>query len=167
MDLRADFDQFVLARSTALLRMAVLLVGDRQHAEDLLQTAFLRTAMRWRSVGEHPEAYMRRVLVNLARDRWRRSRTRVAEHELPDTVEAPATERDPADTVSDQAQLRQALATLPRRQREVVVLRFFVDLSVVETAATLRVSEGTVKAHTNRALARLRDALTATEEVHG
>jgi RNA polymerase sigma factor (sigma-70 family) len=91
----------------------------------------------------------------------------VAEHELPDTVEAPATERDPADTVSDQAQLRQALATLPRRQREVVVLRFFVDLSVVETAATLRVSEGTVKAHTNRALARLRDALTATEEVHG
>jgi RNA polymerase sigma-70 factor (sigma-E family) len=163
----ADFDRFVLDRSTALLRTAVLLVGDRGHAEDLLQTALLRLAVRWRSVQTHPEAYVRRVLVNLARDRWRRSTRRVTEQELTD-VHA-TTGRDPADTIVDRDALRQALADLPRRQREVMVLRFFADLSVAETAATLRMSEGTVKAHTSRAVARLRQALgeQITEHVHG
>lgn len=164
----ADFDRFVLDRSTALLRMAVLLVGDRGHAEDLLQTALLRLSLRWRLVRSHPEAYVRRVLVNLARDRWRRSARRVTEQELTDATH-PATGRDPADTVVDRDALRQALAALPRRQREVVVLRFFADLSVAETAEALRTSEGTVKAHTSRAVARLRQTLgeQITEQVHG
>ena len=164
----ADFDRFVLDRSTALLRTAVLLVGDRGHAEDLLQTALLRLAVRWRSVQAHPEAYVRRVLVNLARDRWRRSTRQVTEQELTDATHATAG-RDPADTVVDRDALRRALADLPRRQREVMVLRFFADLSVAETAAALRMSEGTVKAHTSRAVARLRQALgeQITEHVHG
>jgi RNA polymerase sigma-70 factor (sigma-E family) len=167
-ELSADFDRFVLERSTALLRTAVLLVGDRGHAEDLLQTALLRLALRWRSVGDHPEAYVRRVLVNLARDRWRRSARRVSERELDDATQVIAG-RDPADTVVDRDALRRALAGLPRRQREVVVLRFFADLSVVETAAALRTSEGTVKAHTSRAVTRLRSVLgeQITEDVHG
>ncbi|WP_246128044.1 SigE family RNA polymerase sigma factor [Amycolatopsis rhizosphaerae] len=159
----ADFERFVLSRSTALLGIAVLLVGDRGHAEDLLQTALLRASLRWRAAREQPEAYVRRVLVNLARDRWRRSRRRVAEQSLDDTTPRPADRRDPADLVADRTAIRQALAGLPRRQREVVVLRFFADLSVADTAETLGMSEGTVKAHTNRALARLRQELGEPE----
>lgn len=167
-ELSADFDRFVLDRSTALLRTAVLLVGDRGHAEDILQTALLRLATRWRSVHTAPEAYVRQVLVNLARDRWRRGRRRVREHELTN-VEHVTDGRDPADTVADREALRKALAGLPRRQREVVVLRFFADLSVADTAQALRTSEGTVKAHTSRAVARLRQLLgnQITEDVHG
>ncbi|WAL63834.1 SigE family RNA polymerase sigma factor [Amycolatopsis cynarae] len=159
----ADFERFVLGRSTALLGIAVLLVGDRGHAEDLLQTALLRASLRWRAAREQPDAYVRRVLVNLARDRWRRSRRRVAEQSLDDTTPGPADRRDPADLVADRTAIRQALAGLPRRQREVVVLRFFADLSVADTAETLGTSEGTVKAHTNRALARLRQELGEPE----
>ena len=167
-DTNDGFDRFVLDRSTALLRLAVLLVGDRGHAEDLLQTALLRLSVRWRSVQAHPEAYVRRVLVNLARDRWRHRARRVAEAEMTESAHA-TTARDPADAVVDRDVLRRALAALPRRQREVMVLRFFADLSVAETAATLRTSEGTVKAHTSRAVARLRQALgeQITEHAHG
>lgn len=166
-ELSADFDRFVLDRSTALLRTAVLLVGDRGHAEDLLQTALLRLAARWRSAHD-PEAYVRRVLVNLARDRWRRAARRVPEQALEHATDV-STGRDPADTVVDRDALRRALADLPRRQREVIVLRFFADLSVADTAQALRTSEGTVKAHTSRAVARLRRSLgdQVKESVHG
>ena len=75
----ADFDQFVLDRSSALLRAAVPLVGDRGHAEDLVQPVLLRVALRWRSARGQPEAYARRVLVDLSRDRWRRAGRRVTE----------------------------------------------------------------------------------------
>ncbi|WP_045310864.1 SigE family RNA polymerase sigma factor [Lentzea aerocolonigenes] len=163
----ADFDRFVLDRSTALLRTAVLLVGDVGHAEDILQTALLRLATRWKSITA-PEAFVRQVLVNLARDRWRWARRRVSEEELTNAERVPAGP-DPADMVADRDTLRRALAKLPRRQREVVVLRFFADLSVAETAETLRMSEGTVKAHTSRAVARLRELLgeQITEKAHG
>lgn len=167
-ELSADFDRFVLDRSTALLRTAVLLVGDVGHAEDILQTALLRLATRWTSIHTAPEAFVRQVLVNLARDRWRRTRRRVSEQELTNAEHVTAG-RDPADTVVDRDALRRALAKLPRRQREVVVLRFFAELSVAETAQTLRTSEGTVKAHTSRAVARLRELLgdKITENAHG
>lgn len=165
MHLHPDYERFVLDRSTALLRTAVLLVGDRGHAEDLLQTTLLRLAKRWSSIGEYPEAYARKVLVNLTRDHWRRSGRRVAERELSETTPVAVT-RDPADTVVDRDALRQALADLPRQQREVMVLRFFADLSVAETAATLGVSDGTVKQQTSRAVARLRLALNEREDVN-
>ncbi|MFI9010138.1 SigE family RNA polymerase sigma factor [Actinosynnema sp. NPDC053489] len=162
-----DFERFVLERSTALLRLAVLLVRDRGHAEDILQTALYRLSVRWRSARDHPEAYTRRILVNLARDRWRHTSRRVSEEDLDHAAHVPGG-RDPADTVVDRDALRRALAELPRRQREVVVLRFFAELSVTETAAALRTSEGTVKAHTSRAVTRLRQALGAriTEDSH-
>jgi RNA polymerase sigma-70 factor (sigma-E family) len=166
--LDADFEEFVHRRSSALLGTAVLLVGDRGTAEDLLQTALLRTALHWRSAREHPEAYVRRALVNLARDWWRRSKRRVSEQELDD--EAPP-HPDPADGVVDRAALMRALAGLPMRQREVVVLRYFADLSVTDTADALRMSEGSVKTHTSRAMAHLRQVLGANEplkeEAHG
>jgi RNA polymerase sigma-70 factor (sigma-E family) len=157
-DLSPDFERFVLERSTGLLRTAVLLVGDRGHAEDLVQTALLRLARRWGSIREHPEAYARMVLVNLTRDHWRRLGRHAKEQELDEAVQHAVT-RDPADTVVDRDALRRALAGLPRRQREVMVLRFFVDLSVAETAAALGVSEGTVKTQTSRAVTRLRQEL--------
>jgi RNA polymerase sigma-70 factor (sigma-E family) len=157
-ELSSDFDRFVLDRSTALLRMSVLLVGDRGHAEDLLQTALMRLATRWRSVREYPEAYVRKVLVNLARDGWRQAGRRVREQALTDHTPIAAS-RDPADTVVDREALRRALADLPQRQREVVVLRFFADLSVAETAAEVGTSVGTVKTQTSRAVARLRQEL--------
>jgi len=162
-DLSPDFERFVLDRSTVLLRTAVLLVGDRGHAEDLVQTALLRLARRWSSIREHPEAYARKVLVNLVRDHWRRTR-RYPERELDESTPH-ATTRDPADTVLDRDTLRRALALLPRRQREVMVLRYFVDLSVAATAATLGVTEGTVKQQASRAVARLRQELSAKEDV--
>lgn len=159
--LRPDpgFEDFVRSRSTALLRTAFLLVGDRGHAEDLVQTALLRTALKWRKARENPEAYTHQVLVNLVRDRWRRSRRRVAEHPVAALPLAPADRRNLADTVVDRAVLMRALAELPPRQREVTILRFFADLSVADTAAAMRTSEGTVKSYTNRALTQLRESL--------
>ncbi|MCX2949723.1 SigE family RNA polymerase sigma factor [Lentzea sp. NEAU-D7] len=164
----ADFERFVLDRSTALLRTAVLLVGDVGHAEDILQTALMRLASRWTSVHTAPEAFIRQVLVNLARDRWRRARRRVPEQELTNAGQV-SSGRDPADTVVDRDVLRRALAKLPARQREAVVLRYFAGMSVAETAEALRTSEGTVKAHTSRAVARLRELLgeQITENAHG
>ncbi|MFJ6670309.1 SigE family RNA polymerase sigma factor [Actinosynnema sp. NPDC091369] len=154
----ARFEQFVRAQSPGLLRLASLLVHDRGHAEDLVQTALLRTALRWHRVLDHPEAYVRQVVVNLARDRWRRAKRRVAEQPLVD-VTAPPDPGDHARRVVDQQVLQQALAALPQRQREVVVLRFFADLSVAETAQTMGTTEGTVKSQTHRALSLLRQAL--------
>lgn len=164
-DLSPDFERFVLDRSTALLRTAVLLVGNRHHAEDLVQTVLLRLSKHWRSIGEHPEAYARRALVNLTRDHWRRRGRRGTEQELTETTPHPAT-RDPADTVVDRESLRRALADLPRGQREVMVLRFFADLSVADTAAALGITEGTVKTQTSRAVTRLRQELGEKENVH-
>jgi RNA polymerase sigma-70 factor (sigma-E family) len=153
------FEEFVLDRSAALLRTAFLLTGDRGHAEDLVQVALLRIALKWRNARENPEAYARRVLVNLARDRWRRSRRRVAEQAVDALPSAPAVHRDHADAVVDRALLQRALAALPHRQREVVVLRFFEDLSVADTAVAMGTSEGTVKSYTSRALTQLRQSL--------
>ncbi|MCC8248255.1 SigE family RNA polymerase sigma factor [Saccharothrix luteola] len=158
----ARFEEFVRAQSPTLLRLALLLVNDRGHAEDLLQTALLRTALRWHRVLDHPEAYARQVVVNLARDRWRRVKRRVGELPLNDLV-APPAPGDHARTVVDQQAVRQAVAALPQRQREVVVLRFFADLSVAETAQTMGTTEGTVKSQTHRALSLLRQSLDGSE----
>lgn len=168
------FEAFVVERSGVLLRVAYLLVGDRGHAEDLLQTALLRTALKWHRARDHPEAYVRRVLVNLARDRFRRSTRRVAEHPVDALPPAPAAHRDHTDDVVDRDLIAHALAALPQRQREVVVLRFFEDLSVADTAAAMGTSEGTVKSYTSRALTQLRGLLDGhvphahhTEAGHG
>lgn len=154
-----SFEEFVVERSAVLLRVAFLLVGDRGYAEDLLQTALLRTALKWRRARDHPEAYVRQVLVNLARDRWRRLKRRAAEQSMDAVASAPASYRDHADAVVDREVFLRALGELPGRQREVVVLRFFCDLSVADTAQAMRASEGTVKSYTSRALAQLRQLL--------
>jgi len=149
---RPEFSAFVAARSPALLRTARLLTGDWASAEDLLQDTLATCWRRWSRIESNPEPYVRRVMVNayLARSRrfWNRER---ATDVLPDT---------PVDDRSDQVavahEVEAALRGLPGRQRAVVVLRFFDDLSEKETARALGVSVGTVKSQTSRALARLR-----------
>jgi RNA polymerase sigma-70 factor (sigma-E family) len=154
-----EFDDFVRERSAALLRMAYALTGDHGHAEDLLQTAMLRTARRWSSARNAPEAYVRQVLVNLCRDRVRWLRRRPPESALAEATEPQAT-ANAVDTLAEQVGQRrslvQALTDLPTAQRHVVVLRFLEDLSVAETASLLGISEGTVKSYTSRALTSLR-----------
>jgi RNA polymerase sigma-70 factor (sigma-E family) len=149
-----EFERFVSRGSPALLRSAYLLTGDRGHAEDLLQGTLLRVASRWDAAREAPDAYARRVLVNLSRDRWRSLGRRPRERSLVEPVADWGS--DPSVGVLDRHAMTAAVGALPVRQREVVVLRFFLDLSVSETAAALGCSEGTVKSYTSRALARLR-----------
>ncbi len=164
--LDAAFEQFVVSRSATLLRTALMLIGDRGEAEDLLQTALLRTALKWRAVQGEPNAYARQVLVNLARDRWRRRKRRPAEHSMDDLPPALTLHHDHADTVVDKQLLAGALARLSQRQREVLALRYFEDLSVADTAAIMGTSEGTVKSYTSRPLQQLRQFLgdRATDE---
>ena len=148
------FELFVAGASGRLLRTAYLLCGDRGHAEDLVQLTLLRTARRWPRARRRPEAYARRVLVNLAKDRWRTLHRRVDEVAVRAEVAAPAD-----DAVVEREPLLAAIRDLPSGQRAVLVLRFFDDLSVAETAAALDCSEGTVKSQTARGLDRMRRVL--------
>jgi RNA polymerase sigma-70 factor (sigma-E family) len=157
----AGFDDFVAARSSALLRTAYLLTHDHALAEDLLQTALTRAWFAWDRIEGHPEPYVRRILVNTFSTWWRRRWN--GEHatgDLPDAGTA-----DGTDAVGDNHDLWQAMARLPRRQRAVVVLRYFEDLTEAQTAAALGCSVGTVKSQASKALAKLRidPALAAGE----
>jgi RNA polymerase sigma-70 factor (sigma-E family) len=153
-----SFERFVRGCSTGLLRTAVLIVGDREIAEDLLQATLMRVARHWGVAAAAPEAYARRVLVNLSRDRHRQAGRRVVEASW-NELSADPFQGDHADAVAGRDAVIAALARLPDRQREVLVLRFYADLSVAETAAATGASEGTVKSYTSRALARMRELL--------
>jgi RNA polymerase sigma-70 factor (sigma-E family) len=153
MSREADFDDFVAARSDALMRAAWLLTGDWHRAEDLLQTALAKSYLRWHRISDgSDEAYVRRVLVTTYATWWRR-RWR---GELP-AAELPAVaEESPEDGVELRQVLVQALAGLPRGQRAAVVLRYYCDLSEAEAADALGCSTGTVKSQCAKGLARLR-----------
>ncbi|HEY2318052.1 MAG TPA: SigE family RNA polymerase sigma factor [Solirubrobacteraceae bacterium] len=163
---RADFEQFVAASSDGLLRTAYLVAWDPAEAEDLVQDCLLAVARRWPRVRgmEHPHAYARRVLINLALDgATRRTRRRdelaangsVAAAELADDSSARR-----LHAVGVRAELIQALGTLPPRQRAVLVLRYFEDLSEAQVAELLGCSLGTVKSTASRGLTRLHGALS-------
>ncbi len=154
----ATFDDFVAARSRALLRTAYLLTHDHALAEDLLQTALAKAWFAWRRIDGSPEPYVRRILVNTYASWWRRKWN--GEHP---TDELP--ERATADPGAEPTDLWQAMERLPRRQRAVVVLRYFEDLTEAQTAELLGCSVGTVKSQCSKALAKLRidPALTEAE----
>jgi RNA polymerase sigma-70 factor (sigma-E family) len=159
-----DFEAFVLARSPALLRTAHLLTGDQGHGEDLLQQALERLYRHWRRIDGDPEGWVRRTMVNLATDRWRRRARRPQEvgRALPDRAAA----GDPHGAVEDRYDLVLALRTLTARQRAVLVLRYFDDLPEAQVAALLGCSVGTVKSTSSKALARLREqARPATSDL--
>jgi RNA polymerase sigma-70 factor (sigma-E family) len=152
-----EFAAFVRARTPALLRSAYLLTGDQHLAEDLVQSALVRTHRAWSRVNAlgNAEAYTRRAMYHLQVSWWRRRR--VAESPTGDAAarSAPA-EPDHAELTALRLSLRVALVQLPPRQRAVVVLRFFDDLSEAQAAEVLGVTVGTIKSQTVRALARLR-----------
>jgi RNA polymerase sigma-70 factor (sigma-E family) len=163
----AEFREFAAGFSPTLVRAAYLLLGDRDAAEDAVQTVLLRTLRRWGAARSAPEAYSRRVLVNVCRDRWRDLRRHpVSALDDPGARELGVS---PLDGVAQRLAVQEGLAALNSHQREVLVLRFFLDLSVAQTATLLEIPEGTVKSATSRGLAELRDLLTdQPEEVrHG
>lgn len=165
MSTRTDFDEFVAARSSRLLRTAYLLTRDHALAEDLLQTALTKAWFAWSRIQGDPEPYVRKVLVNTFASWWRRKWNGEHAYAEPPEVVAPG-EHDAADQRQD---LWTAMGRLPRRQRAVIVLRFVEDLSEAETARLLGISPGTVKSQTSKALANLRidPALTTrTTEEH-
>lgn len=158
------FRAFAAGAAVPLGRLAYLLCGDRHFAEDLTQSCLMKLYRVWPRI-EQPEAvdgYVRRVLLrtwlNERRKPWRRAESRTGV--VPDLVAAGS---DPALGVGPdhvRQLLRQALAEVPPRQRAAVVLRYWSQLSVTETAAILRCSEGTVRSQTARGLAALRVAMT-------
>jgi RNA polymerase sigma-70 factor (sigma-E family) len=145
-----SFDAFVQARSRPLLRTAYLLTRDHALAEDLVQTALAKAWFAWARIeGGDPEPYVRRIMVNTYASWWRRRwNGEVPSDELPETPAPAATE--------ERTDLWQALGRLPRKQRAVVVLRYYDDLTEAETARLLGCSVGTVKSQTNKAFAKLR-----------
>jgi RNA polymerase sigma-70 factor (sigma-E family) len=152
-----EFDDFVHARSPALIRSAYLLTGDQHLAEDLVQSALGRTHRAWhrlRAAG-NAEAYTRKVMYHLQVSWWRRGRVvEVLPGVLPDGA---ATVPDPAIQAELRDAVHSALMKLGPRQRAVLVLRFFEDRGEAETAEILGVATGTVKSQTAKGLRRLRE----------
>ncbi|MFU8870799.1 SigE family RNA polymerase sigma factor [Micromonospora sp. SL4-19] len=155
--LEEEFREFVAARSSALLRTAYLLAGDWATAEDLLQTALTKTYLAWKRLGgiEAIEPYARRVLVNTSTSWWRRR----WHGERPTEVLPERAGVDEIEQQLDRDALWRHLQALPARQRAVLVLRFYEDMSEAQTAALLEISPGTVKSQTSRALHTLRRRL--------
>lgn len=154
------------AESARAVRLAYLLTGERQLAEDLAQEAFLRVASRLRAVDPDAfAAYYRRTLVNLVRSHYRHTRVR---RRYADRIEADARRaREAAEQASSPDErddrLWNALSALPSGQREAIVCRYYLDMSEQQTAETLGVRPGTVKSATSRGLQALRTALEREE----
>jgi RNA polymerase sigma-70 factor (sigma-E family) len=149
------FEEFVVARERALRRTAWLLTGDWALAQDLVQTALVRSWPRWERIRrrDKPEVYVRRVMVNTWLT-WTRSRWR-SEYTVASVPDAPG----PGDLASETAvrlAVQQALAALTGRQRAVLVMRVFDDMSEADVAQALNLAVGTVKSTTAQALAKLR-----------
>jgi RNA polymerase sigma-70 factor (sigma-E family) len=153
MDAIEEFDEFVLVRSPRLLRSAYLLTRDWAAAEDLLQTALTKAWFVWRRMQGDPEPYVRRILYNTYASWWRRRWN--GEHPVAAVPEGQAL-HDSQTSVAERDEVWQALGRLPKRQRAVLVLRYFEDLTEAEIAETLQISAGTVKSQAAKALARLR-----------
>jgi RNA polymerase sigma-70 factor (sigma-E family) len=158
-DEEREFRDFVTARSKPLLHAAYLLTGDWEQGRDLLQTALAATAGRWSRLTDRaqPEAYVRKALYHAHVDRSRRLGwgRETATAELPDRQDPGP---DAADAVVCRQDIVAALRRLPKRQRAVVVLRYFEDRPDAEIADVLGISAGTVRSQTHKALLALRVA---------
>jgi RNA polymerase sigma-70 factor (sigma-E family) len=152
---REDFEAFVAARYAALLRTAYLLTGDHHDAEDLLQQSLVKAVGAWRRINGDPGPYVRSILVRANVSRWRSRRWREV------VTESPADRATPAHDVSgaeDRLALQAVLGVLAPRQRAVIVLRYYEDLTKAQTAEALGIGIGTVKSQTRDALRRLRES---------
>ncbi|MGY2875143.1 RNA polymerase sigma-70 factor (sigma-E family) [Marmoricola sp. URHA0025 HA25] len=154
---RTSFEKYVAERRPALVRTAYLLCGDVHLAEDLVQSALVKAVAHWRRIGDHPEPWLRKVIVNDHISRWRRHKGR---EQLTDRV--PETQ---APSGGHDLDLAAALARLAPRQRAVIVLRYYEDLTERETAQVLGISVGTVKSQHRDALGRLRGLVPSLASV--
>lgn len=147
-----SFEEFVQARYAALTRSAFVITAHRQDAEDLVQSALMKAVAVWGRIRDDPEPYVRRIMVNENISRWRRHRNREVVVESPphhDRTAVPAASEDRMD-------LAAALAHLTPKQRTVLALRYYEDLTERATAELMGVAVGTVKSQTRDALAALR-----------
>jgi RNA polymerase sigma-70 factor (sigma-E family) len=153
-----SFEEYVAARMPALLRTAYLLTGHHQDAEDLVQAALVKVVPHWRKVADKPDPYVHKVLANEHVSRWRRRRWREVHAEV-------VPDRGTLDPdVGDREALRGALLQLAPRQRAVVVLRYYEDLTEREVASVLGISVGTVKSQARDGLARLRRVMPQLDQ---
>lgn len=151
-----EFAEYMAARQPSLLRTAYLLTGDRHAAEDLVQTSLAKLYLSWDKVQkrEMVDGYVRRIMVNENNSLWRRAwkRREVSTDAVPDRVGVTDRHDD-----GQRSALWDFVQTLPRKQRAVLVLRYYEDLSEAEVADILGISVGTVKSQSSRALAALRE----------
>ena len=156
-----DFTDFVRSAGPGLLRVAILLAGDVERGQDLLQDALTKTYPRWPQVRSgQPAAYVRTAMANSMASWWRSPRSRAGligaiEESVPDET----------DRIAGEDAARRLLKELPPRTRTVLVLRIWSDLSEAQTAAELGCSVGTVKSHMSRGLARLRASEARLTEI--
>ena len=155
-----DFRAFVVARTPALSRTAYLLTGDAHLAEDLVQTALFKAAKAWHRIDGDPEPYVRRILYTQNVSWWRARKHREV---ALGSYDAPATTTDTDVRLT----LEQALSRLTSRQRTVLVLRYFEDLTEVEAGRALGIGSGTVKSIARQALGRLRTLAPELSELIG
>ncbi|MEH0826004.1 MULTISPECIES: SigE family RNA polymerase sigma factor [unclassified Micromonospora] len=158
------FAEFVTTRSPRLQRTAYLLTHDWAQAEDLLQTALVRAWSAWGRIDGDPEPYVRRILVNVYASWWRRRWRRVEQptSQLPERAAV-----DHVSRVDKRDEVWQALGRLPRRQRAVLVLRYFEDMTEAQIADAMSISVGTVKSQAKRGLEKLRlDESLTLEALH-
>ncbi|MFD7663257.1 SigE family RNA polymerase sigma factor [Streptomyces sp. NPDC059788] len=153
-----SFSSYVRARGPVLLRTARSLTANPSDAEDLLQTALTKTFVAWERIEDHRalDGYVRRALLNTRTSQWRKRKVdEFACEEIPEPDPVPAP--DPAEAQVLRDAMWRAVLRLPARQRAMVVLRYYEDLSEAQTAEVLGVSVGTVKSAVSRALAKLRE----------
>jgi len=166
---RVRYVKFVQGRYAALYRTAFLLTGNHHTAEDLVQTTLTKVYLSWGRVmrADRPESYVRRVLANEAISFHRRRWTREVPSDIPAELARAGVQAGPEENVVDTQAVWQALGKLTARQRAVVVLRYYEDLSEAEIAHVLDIAPGTVKGHARAALAALGDHLPAERTVRG
>ncbi len=152
------------ARWPGLVRLAYGLTGDRWLAEDVAQAALATAYAAWWRVrrADDPDAYMRRILINTSHRRFRRRR--VAEHTHEPGALPDGTVADPAELIGERSALLAAVRELPARQRAIVLLRYWDDLSDAQVAAILGCSPGTVRSQASRALAKLRGSAALADQ---
>jgi RNA polymerase sigma-70 factor (sigma-E family) len=165
--LDGEFREFMRARWPVMVRLAYGLTGDQGHAEDVAQAAFTRAYVSWPRVQRSgdPEAYVRQIVINQNRNRFRKHRVPERLTDSPPEsgcVQVAAT--DATREYDERSALIAALQRLGPRQRAVVVLRYWMDLTEHETAAALNCSVGTVKSQASRALATLRQSTDLVDE---
>lgn len=157
VDDRTDFTAFVRGRSPALMRSAVLLTGDSHQAEELLQVSLAKAYLAWGRIREQDaaEAYVRRIMVTTNISTWRKVRARL----ITGTMDREPSE-EPGTDIETRMDMWSTLRTLPTRQRTVIVLRYYEDLTEAATAQAMGCSIGTVKRYHARALSSLRSTFS-------